>query len=134
MADVWKIDAVSLDCSDVIPVDPVMIPKVSAALSGNDVLQKISFYDDDYSLLLPGDKLDLIFYDKDISAGSHYFLNVSGYLYEWYLKAPGKNIEYLSFETPGYSKLELFKIILKNKNLLLPPVYHEWEKVREIYH
>ncbi len=133
MTDVWKIDAVSMDFSEVEQIKGEQVPLVSATLSGEDNSNKIISSDNYYSVLLPGDKMYLKFYDKYFSSDTRYFIMVSGYLYEWYVKDSGSNSDFLASKSTGASRFKLFKLILNNKNLLLPPVYSEWEKVRKTF-
>lgn len=131
MTDVWKIDAVSMDFSEVEQIKGEQVPLVSATLSGEEISNKITSSDNYYSVLLPGDKIDLKFYDEYFSSDTRYFVNISGYLYEWYVKDSGSNSDFLTSKSAGPSRFELFKLILNNKNLLLPPIYSEWEKLRK---
>ncbi|HSD63556.1 MAG TPA: hypothetical protein VLB50_07140 [Ignavibacteriaceae bacterium] len=133
MTDVWKIDAEQIDYSNVVSPEPVEIPLISANTSGSEVKERILTGDEQYQVLLPGDKLDLKYYDHNSTSNSRYFLNVSGYLYEWYVKQSGSGTDFLANIPQGVSRLELFKVILNNKNLLLPPVYIEWEKIRNTF-
>ncbi len=130
MTDVWKIDKAAISFTDAGPLQPVEIPLVSADFSGREINNKISAADGKYQVLMPGDKIELNYYDNEPGEESRYFLNVTGYLYEWYVKDPGADPGFLAVIPEGISRLELFRTLISNKNLLLPPVYAEWEKVR----
>ncbi len=130
MTDVWKIDRVSISFTETGSLEPAEIPITSADFSGSEVKNKLSVKDEVYQVLLPGDKIELKYYDNESTQNSHYFLNVSGYIYEWYVKNPDASSDLLAFIPQGRSRMDLFRTILNNKNLLLPPVYDEWRKVR----
>ena len=133
MSDVWKIDALSIDYSDVQSMEAAEVPLQTGEVSGQRIEDKILRRDGNYQVLLPGDKIDLKFYDEYSTQNSRYFLNVAGYLYEWYVKKPNTNENFLSFMPQGISRLNFLKLMLNNKELLLYPMYYEWGKEKEKY-
>jgi len=129
LTDVWKIDAVSLDWTEVKKLDKMAIPLlfVDGQLSKNQI-GLIQEKDDQYAHLLPSQKIDLTYEKLSAPTGKKicYALDVGGYLYEW---LPEKNSTSLFSgfgDVINNDKIEFTKFLLRNKSLLLPPLYAEW--------
>jgi len=129
LADVWKIDAVNLDWTEVKQLDKKMVPllSVDGQLSENQI-ELITEKDDQYAILLPSQNIDLTYAKQRAPAGKKlcYTLDVGGYLYEWF---PQKNSTSLFAgfgDIINNDRIGFVKYLLKHKHLLLPPLYAEW--------
>ena len=129
LADVWKIDAVQVDWTPARALDPVYVPlRTASGPGGRDVAPLISRDDESYVITFPTDKVDLCYQAVDPLPGKHviYALEVRGYLHEW---MPGDHPEdsrtMMAGET-GSGRVSLLKSLLRLRNVILPPIYAEW--------
>lgn len=134
LSDVWEIDALSFDDSplnSLIIHQPELLNYQSDAQSN---LNSITEKDEFYSKLLPGQSINLEYgtvkapQNKKIT----YVLTAGGYLYEWLIDnstVPGDGIKNLSVSTP---KMVMVKEMLNNIDFVLPLIYNEWKKIRDV--
>ncbi len=128
LTDSWRIDAVLLDCSIVQPLElrPLELTTVSAS-DGKDWRGAIAETDAEYALLFPPQYLDVSF-DARLSRGMQnplYVFAAQGYLYEWFPDSPG-----VKAGESNVDRVALLKMLIREKNLFLPPIYAQWEKSR----
>lgn len=133
--DVWKLDAVQIDWTEVKPLESLPVKLISAiGPNGENSISQIQFADANYLTLLPPQKLELTFLPKAPPKNKKitYALNVQGYLYEW-LQEERSNSRALPvnfiFED---SKIDYLKSLLKHKEIFLPLIYSEWKKIQSI--
>ncbi len=133
LADVWKIDAVGLDWTEVERLETFEIPLGSPGgklSSENRYL--IENNDHHYTVLLPSEHIDLNYEYIPTSKGEKvcFALDATGYLYEG---LPNKNSSSL-FAGFGnmynHNRIEFVKYLLTHKNILLPPLYTEWARYK----
>ena len=134
LTDVWHIDAVSMDFSTVqpLPLRPLEIMSVSASDQMNWE-GAIKSNDSSYALILPPNYLDIMFDSAptiDIQKPV-YVLAAQGYLYEWFSK-PTEHISSVVSETlTDGDRIAMFKLLIKQRDLFLPPIYAGWRKANE---
>lgn len=131
LADVWEIDAVTVDYSLGQPLLMSPTPMISSRgprqFTGDDTIVRSDIH---YLMLWPGDNLFLE-YAQPRTVGTKsltYVLLAKGYLYEW---PPADHVfgERILPDTRG-SKLTAAKVLLGNESILLPMIYEEWKKKR----
>lgn len=129
MADLWEIDKIGMDWTDVKMLNKKEVPLKS--LEGDlteKTVDQIKNNDDQYAVLTPSQRLDLNYAKQRAAVGKKlsYTLDVGGYLYEW-LPAEGENSIFTGMDDIfNNDRLAFVKYMLENKNLLLPPLYAEW--------
>ena len=135
LPDVWKIDAVTIDWTPMQPLAMKPVPLISATGANNDnQTRQILAADHDYTVLLPGDKLEMAFADHTTRNPDQvtYMIGVRGYLHEW-LRSPDGNDSLASLgQSFGKDRIESLSFLMQNKRLLLPPIYNDWKKRRQI--
>jgi hypothetical protein len=134
VTDIWKIDAVGLDWTPVEKLEKKVVPLLSIGgqLSENQI-ELIDKKDDQYAVLLPSQKIDLVFKNLAAPEGKNlcYALDVGGYLYEWLPEKKTSSLFAGYREIIGPDRIGFAKFLLKNKSLLLPPLYAEWRKLKQ---
>lgn len=133
MADVWKIDAISAEWSDVQPLPMVAVRMLSAiGPSGEDLRDRIGDDDGHYAILLPPDQVDLRFAAARPTAGGRvaYAVAGRGYLHEWQPHVADAGRTFLASQVPAEGRIQFLKELLKHRELALGPVYEAWRKVR----
>jgi hypothetical protein len=136
LADVWKIDAVQLDVTTAVPLEPVEVPLVSASGPGKrDVAEIIRSSDQRYLSVLPSEKIELTYQALSARPGKKmvYALNVQGYLHEWVPSVVHTVSEAPLDRVAGETRIAFLKELLGLKELLLPPIYAEWKARKEAH-
>ena len=133
LTDVWKLDAVMIDESYSQKLKPVDVKIISAKSGGKDVYSSIKNIDDNYTVILPGEKIDLEFESPENTGGGRisYALLADGYLYEWLITGKGFSVNGNNNFYHSSPKMELVKELFKNMDMFLPVIYDEWRTVRE---
>ncbi len=131
LPDVWKINSITLDWMPERARDIQTVPLHQAdgpgGLSGKEILSR---QDQDYAVLLPGDKIDLWFENKGLikSPAVTAVLAVSGYLHEWLRQDDTINTFSLGAAGIwGNDRLAALTYLMNEKRLLLPPIYSDWK-------
>jgi len=134
VTDIWKIDAVGLDWTPVEKLEKKVVPLLSIGgqLSENQI-ELIDKKDDQYAVLLPSQKIDLVFKNLAAPEGKNlsYALDVGGYLYEWLPEKKTSSLFAGYGKMIGPDRIGFAKFLLNNKSLLLPPLYAEWRKLKQ---
>lgn len=130
MTDVWRIDAVSVDFSPARPISLHPLKMISVTSSdGMDWQNAITLADSSYALILPPHHLDISF-DAGITLHMQkpvYTLAAQGYLYEWFPAAAESPASmFASTSITGDNRVELFKTLIQQKDMLLPAIYAKW--------
>lgn len=126
MADVWKLDAVSISWDTMNPVKPDQMTHLRPI---GAFPEKISRVDETYLTMFPGESVTLSFAtitqpDQQMC----YIASVRGYLHEW-LFAPTQEttLTQMGQHMNGFNKTDFLKTVLaSNNNVLLFPVYTAW--------
>ncbi len=133
LTDVWRIDAVTLDQSQVEPLPMQELRMTSAIASSNaDMRRQLAAVDSSYAVMLPPDHVDIAF-DAAPVAGMRspvFVVAAQGYLYEWFPTQDEDNGEQLTASLDGQERIALLKSVLQHKEAFLPPIYREWKKTR----
>lgn len=130
LTDMWSIDAVSLDASPARPLTLQPLEMI-AATSSDAVNQRDAISDNDssYVLILPPNYIDVRFDAKPLLSMKRpvYVFAAQGYLYEWLPSGPvaGPVLTAMS----GKDRIAMFKLLLGQRDILLPPIYAEWRRV-----
>ena len=135
LSDVWKIDALSFDDSPLNNLTILQSELLHYQSDAQNNLNSITYTDDLYAKLLPGQSINLEYGTVSAPANKKitYALIAGGYLYEWLIDistTPGDGIKNLSISTP---KLSLAKEMLKNIDLILPLIYSDWKDIKDKY-
>ena len=131
LTDVWRLNAVAVDYSPVRPLPMVELPMTS------DLTQKLrdalASDDSSYATLLPPDQFDARFDAAPTTDMQHpvYIFAAKGYLYEWFPKQESPKFSFAADAVTGYDRVAMLKLLIKDKNIFLPPIYAEWRKHRE---
>ena len=131
LTDVWRIDAVSIDFSAAKPL--VLQPLNMNLVRSSDNTHwdnAIAANDSTYALVLPPDHLDLTF-DAAPAMGMRtpvYVFAAKGYLYEWLPSSASQSASSIAESMGGRDRVEMFKLLIKQKDLFLPQVYAAWRK------
>jgi hypothetical protein len=135
LTDVWRIDAVSMDFSPVqpLPLHPLDIMSVSASDRMNWE-SAIKSGDSSYALILPSNYLDISF-RSDAALGMQrpvYVFAAQGYLYEWFPTKTEPASSVISETVTGGDRVSMLKLLIKQRDLILPPIYAGWRKANEM--
>ncbi|MFZ1729615.1 MAG: hypothetical protein WBQ23_08365 [Bacteroidota bacterium] len=131
LTDVWRIDAVLLDCSTVRPLPLRELPLLSVESSnGVDWEAAVAKPDSSYAILLPPDRIACEF---DAAPAAQmlrpiYVFAARGYLYEWFPNdrdSPGAAFAANLSET---QRVDMLKLLIQQKDIFLPPIYAQWRK------
>jgi len=134
LTDVWRIDAVSIDFSPVQPLPLHPLEMISASSSDQMNWEgAIKSSDSSYALILPSNYLDISF--SSVTALSMrrpvYVFAAQGYLYEWFPTQTEPASSLISETMTGGDRIAMLKLLIKQRELFLPPVYAGWRKVTE---
>ena len=131
LADVWKIDAVQVDWTAVKKINGQKIPLISAdGPFVADLSGRIEAFDNQYTVLLPSQKIDLDFNSPAPVENKKYLyvLRVGGYLYEW-LPCGTADSQFADMNSfTGMNKVNWVKALLRQRELLLPLLYSGWKE------
>ena len=130
MADVWKIDALSMDWTDAKPL-PMKRVKLLSAIGpeGEDVRNLIDRDDDRYAILVPPDRVELT-YAAASGARVVYAVAGRGYLHEWIPEGSKSGLVTPVSWVPEERRIDFLKELMKHRELALEPVYQEWRQAR----
>ena len=129
LTDVWRIDAVTIDCSTVTPIP--LRPLEMTSVSSSDHQQwknALVRSDSTYAVLLPPNYLDVAFDAAPAKKVQKpvYVFAAQGFLYEWLPSSENKATVAGSIEKDN--RVRLFTLIIQHKDLFLPAVYAEWRQ------
>jgi hypothetical protein len=130
MADVWKVDALSIDWTDASPLPMERVKLLSAiGPEGEDVRDLLGADDDRYAILVPPDRVELIY---AAASGSRVVYAVAGrgYLHEWIPEGTEAGLATPVSWVPEERRIDFLKELVKHRDLALEPVYQEWRQTR----
>ncbi len=133
LRDVWKIDAIGVDWSTATPLARhELAMKTAEAEDGRGVSERLRAIDDTYAVLLPGDRIDLVFDAWQSRPGNRliYAADIRGYLYEWDSSDQESLASTFGRALPAGSRLTMVKALLRDRTAVLPAIYAEWGKRR----
>jgi len=133
MADVWRIDAIAVDWGDARTLAMTPLRLESATGPGNEDLRRDLAEDDrHYAILVPPDRVDLAFSDRDAGSGARvaYAVSGRGYLMEWDPPRDAGGVTALASAVPADARIALLEEGLKHRELILEPAYQRWRKQR----
>jgi len=131
MADVWRIDAISLDWGDREPLPVTPLRLVSARdPSGRDVRDELGADDARYTILLTPDRIALA-YAAPVRRGHRvaYAVAARGYLMEWDPPHSGDGTNVPAAWSPE-DRITMLEQMLRHRDLVLGPAYAEWRRSR----
>lgn len=131
LTDVWKIDAVSLDCSAARPLPLQALEMISARTADeSDCSGAISLADSVYKAILPPDRIEASFSAHNASGMQHpiFVLAAQGYLYEWLPSAEHAAPSIVPASLSRSGRVGLLTLLIAQKDLFLPAVYAEWAR------
>lgn len=129
LKDVWKIDAIGIDWTPVQHLIQKPVKHISMiGPDGKDVSTQLAISDNNYSVLLPPESIELRYKAEPLSNGKKivYILHAQGYLYEWFPTGNSQNSTLTNILIPEQMRIEYLKILLESKSVFLPPIYSEW--------
>lgn len=127
MADVWKLDRIAVDWRDVEPLPGPVVETIAAnGPGGEDLRGTLGAGDRSYAILLPPDRVELAFRAAS-NPRTVYAVEARGYLMEW---EPVRPAERPAVAVPEERRIEFLKSLLKERDLVLEPIYAEWRKDR----
>jgi len=131
LTDVWKIDAISLDWTEVEQLNINKIPLYSIGGNFSEKHQYLLNNQDNlYIVILPSEHLDLIYQHTPSNLNSKiwYTLDATGYLYEWLPDEKSSSL-FVGFGNIYHEdRVEFVKYLLNHKNVLLPLLYADWAR------
>ncbi len=130
MADVWRIDALTLDCGASRPLHATPLRLVSArGPAGKDVRGEIDADDGRYTILLPPDRIELEYAAEPERPGHRvaYTVAARGYLMEWDPPPASGAASLPAAWEPG-DRVAMLKQLLRDRDLVLAPAYEEWRR------
>jgi hypothetical protein len=134
LPDVWKINSVALDWQPqrARTIKPVRLSK-AAGPAGLNQTRNILQNDDHYAVLLPGESIDLVFEKNKIMQGQAVtpVIAVRGYLHEWLVQDSTSKTFSLIGNILGDDRVAALTYLMKDKRLLLPPIYAGWKNYRK---
>lgn len=134
LADTWKIDAVEVDWTPAAPLPPSILPLRSARHSfAGPVEGQINTNDARYSMVLPGERIDLEFDMLAPEGGEQvaYAFEAGGYLYEWMPEAPKASGVPAMFARYAPDRLAVVNFLLRQREAFLSIVYARWSEGEE---
>lgn len=130
MADVWKVDALSMDWTDAYPLPMERVELLSAiGPEGEDVRDLIGRDDNRYAILVPPDRVELT-YAAVSRARVVYAVAGRGYLHEWIPQGTESGLVTPISWVPEERRIDFLKELMKHRELALEPVYQEWRQTR----
>jgi hypothetical protein len=129
MADVWKLDRLAMDWSDVAELTKKRLEFVQTrGPQGEDVRELLRAPDRRYAILLPPDQVELTY-----TAGSGkrlvYAVAGTGYLHEW-IPQRGDGAALPISWVPEARRIDFLGEMLKHRDVTLSLVYEEWRRTR----
>jgi hypothetical protein len=133
LADSWRIDAVTVDWTPAVPLPAhVMDMRAAEHSEAGSVMGDLSRTDGSYSVLLPGQRIDMSFpaYRPGPNRKVAYALEVRGFLYEWppAAEAAAGGATFLPASL-GSDRLAVVNDLVRHRDVFLPLVYARWRSV-----
>lgn len=130
MADVWHVDALSVDYSRQKPLAMHALEMTSAKASIDDtgLERAVSNSDSLYAMILPPDYMDLVFDSTpaDKMQAPVYVFAARGYLYEWFQATEKRHSSGISNGFGDIDRSEMLKLFIKQENMFLHAIYTRW--------
>ncbi len=133
MADVWRIDAISVDWTDVRPLPMTRVALRSAVgPAGEDLRDDLEADDGRYAILLPPDRIDLTFAGRAPKARGRvaYAVAVRGHLIEWDPPAAERAFQPPGPAVPSDRRIAVLEDLLGQRELTLGMAYADWLPLR----
>jgi hypothetical protein len=127
LADVWKIDAISLDRTPPRVIPWSRVPgMISTTPGGQDVAPQLGWRDERRIAVLPSQTINLVFpaLPTQLNKERVYALEATGYLHEW--MPSRRNTPGPLFPASHSDRITYLKMLLAHRNILLPAIYSEW--------
>ncbi len=134
LTGVWRLDAVQVDFTPVQPLQlhPLELIKAQAS-NGIEAKKDLELSDDRYTTLLPLEYLNLSYGARSTITLNHpiYVVAARGYMYEWFTTTEeGDNLS-LSTGQSATERIDAIKLLIRNKEIFLPPIYALWKDIRD---
>ncbi len=122
-------DAVAINENGSKMLKPIQCELLRAERNGKDEKSKVTKADWRYSVLLPGENLNLQFKKSQRKKNKKIFyaLFVKGYLYEWVLTRKPLNESRFNVFKIITPKIKALKVLLGDVKMFLPSIYAEWK-------
>jgi hypothetical protein len=133
LADVWRIDALSIDWTKASPLPMTPLEMLSATgPEGEDLRSSIGGDDDRYAVLVPPDRVELEYAARGVAPAARvrYVVAGRGYLHEWVPEATAPAPAMPASWVPEERRIDFLKEMLKHREVVLQPVYEEWRRAR----
>ncbi|NGP75286.1 hypothetical protein G3570_01465 [Balneolaceae bacterium YR4-1] len=134
MADVWHVDALSIDFEVTGPLamEPVSLIDLEATgpAAELEMLKAISDQDSSYAMILPPDHMDLTFDANSTRAMEHpvYIMAARGYLYEWLPEDGGIPEDMIPDWFRNMDSSDMIAFFTRQEDLMLRSVYNRWQQ------
>lgn len=131
LTDVWRIDALMLDTSEVTPLQKQPLEMVSVRSSiGKEWEETISRSDSSYALLMPPEYMDIRFDPAPARQmdDPRFIFAAQGFLYEWFPDLGDLALFGLTLDLDDIDRVELLKLLIQQEDLFLPPIYAKWSE------
>jgi hypothetical protein len=135
LAEGWKIDAVEIDWTPVVPLEAHSLAMRSAAHSdGSSVVTPVGEADARYATILPGERIDLTFdaYHPHGNSRTAYALEASGFLIEWPPESEAVSPLSLLSASLGLDRVAVVNYLVRHREAFLPLVYDHWKQRRQV--
>ena len=136
MADVWHLDAITVDFAPTGPLAMKTVPLISLQGTGSaddEYLQKaISESDSLYAMTLPPDQIDLTFNASvaDDMAHPNYVMAAKGYLYEWLPETEEISHEIIPEWLLDLNHRDMLALLTQNEDLLIEALYNHRAEIK----
>lgn len=130
LADVWRIDAVSLDRTPPRIIPWSRMPGICFTTgTGQDVAPQLTSRDERRIAVLPSQTIDIVSpaVPTQPNTARVYALEATGYLHEW--MPSRRNTPGPLFLAGRSDRVTYLKMLLANRNILLPAIYSEWRAI-----
>jgi len=132
LADVWEIDAVEIDWTASAPLKASVQPMLAACHSVTGPNRSaVQGTDNDYSLMLPGERIDMEFSGRPPSGNGKvfYFLKAGGYLYEWLPEKQAEGLPLL-LASLNVDRVQTTCNLVRHRDAFLGLVFERWRAMR----
>jgi hypothetical protein len=131
MADVWKLDALTMDWTQASAL-PMKRLQLLSAVGPQDLDMRglLDQSDGRYAILLPPDRIELS-YAPALGARVVYAVEGRGYLHEWIPRSATSGLVATVSWVPEERRLDFLKdLLLQHRDVALGPIYEEWRRER----
>jgi hypothetical protein len=131
MADVWKLDALTMDWTQASAL-PMKRLQLLSAVGPQDLDMRglLDQSDGRYAILLPPDRIELT-YAPALGARVVYAVEGRGYLHEWIPRSATSGLVATVSWVPEERRLDFLKdLLLEHRDVALGPIYEEWRRER----